>query len=170
MYTITVVHCLPWLPSINICRVEVKHFIIPSLSSPSPVLFLTTKMHSIKMNHMYLLVYAWTLHLVDSAMQDFGQMMVSWEELFLFHHHAHESMDKHWSHEIYSHTDLPTLGIYLTAHHSIPWKEDLHCFKNQSNFNMRLPAPSCWLLVVDLALHLLPLFSSVHYVGPKVSV
>ena len=33
-----------------------------------------------------------------------------------------------------------------------------------------LPAPSCWLLLADLALHLLPLSSLAHYDGPKVSV
>ena len=121
MYVIKTVYCLPWLPFINKCGVEVKHFIIPSLSSSSPVLLFATK--TIK---TMLLCIIFTLHLEGSAMLDFVQRMVSWVELFLFHRHAHESMDKHWYHEIYSHTDLPTLGIYLIAHHSIPRQEMMH--------------------------------------------
>ena len=35
---------------------------------------------------------------------------------------------------------------------------------------INLPAPSCWLLLADLALHLLQLSSLAHYDGPKVSV
>ena len=38
-------------------------------------------------------------------------------------------MDKHWFYETHSHTGLPTLGIYLTARHSIPRKEMLHVFE-----------------------------------------
>lgn len=34
---------------------------------------------------------------------------------------------------------------------------------------VNLPAPSCLLLLADLALHLLPLFFLIHYDGPKVS-
>ena len=76
MFIIRIVHCLPWLPSINIRRVEIKHFIIPSLSSPGPVLFLT-KIELEIVRWSRFLVQAETLHLEDFAMLDFGRMMVS---------------------------------------------------------------------------------------------
>lgn len=171
MFTITVVHCLPWLPSINIGRVEVKHFIIPSLSSPSPVLFLT----KMKIKKIYKKVF-WLM-----------QRPCIWEAL------PCKILARWWFHEWSSFFTTTMLmkawinigfmkhTVTLVCPHLgniwqliIPFLGRKCCMflKNGKSkmLQINLPAPSCWLLLADLALHLLQLSSLAHYDGPKVSV